>query len=215
VTKRKAPEDLKIRARDDLTPTVRKKHKSALTPEAKEKRIAALREKSPNTSVRREMAKANPNRPLSEKARLFVKLWAEGESISSASHRAGYSDSATMAYKMAKDPAVLKIYHAEKALYEQAAQMTRQTVMEGFKEAADMARTLADPVALTGAFREIGKMCGYYEPVKRTLDINLKGDITMKNLERMSDADLLKIVKGELNSEIEDVAFTEIDDDGE
>jgi hypothetical protein len=48
-------------------------------------------------------------------------------------------------------------------------------------------------------------MCGYYEPVRRTIDINLTGNVTMKALERASDDDLLKLIKGE----IEDVTFRE------
>ena len=111
-----------------------------------------------------------------------------------------------MCYRLAKDPAILRIYDAEKALYVAAAQMTRKKVMDGFLEAADMARTLADPTALTGAWREIGRMCGYYQENTKKIDINITGDLTMKRLERASDADLLKLIKGE----IEDVAFDEV-----
>lgn len=201
------PADRKIRARDDVTPKPRKKKRGGDgTEEAKAKRIAALRKTPTNSSIE-VIESYNPDRPLTEKQKLFVKAWAGGETILSASYRAGYADSGAMAYKLARDPAILKIYNTEKALYEQASQMTRKKVMDGFIEAADMARTLADPTALTGAWREIGKMCGYYEPIKRTIDINLKGDITMKRLERASDDELLKLIKGE----IEDVVFTEVE----
>jgi hypothetical protein len=210
VTKRKDPSELKIRARDDLTPKPRAKKRGVdATPEAKVARIAALRKTPTNGGNIAIIETQNPDRPLTEKQRLFVKEWAAGESILSASVRAGYADSGAMAYRLAKDPAILKIYNAEKALYEQASQMTRKKVMEGFLEAADMARMLADPTALTGAWREVGKMCGYYEPIKRSIDINISGSVTMKNLERASDADLLKLIKGE----IEDVAFEETEDE--
>lgn len=158
-----------------------------------------------------DMSLRNPDRPLTEKQKKFAVEWAHGESVYSASVRAGYADNGKSSYIMTKDPAILKIYHREKALYEASCQMTRKKVMDGFLEAADMARTLADPVALTGAFRELGKMAGYYEPVKRTLDINISGDVTMKKLECMSDADLLKLVKGD----VEDAVFemVEVEDD--
>jgi len=208
MTKRKDPADLKIRARDDLTPKPRrKKPASQQTPEKKAARVAKLRE-TPINNTSTAIETYNPDRPLTDKMKIFVKEWAGGESILSASCRAGYADGGAMAYKLAKDPAILKIYNVEKALYEEAAQVTRKEVIEGFREAANMARTLADPVALTGAFREIGKMCGYYEPVKRTIDINVSGELTMKRLEASSDADLLKIIKGE----IEDVAFKEVEE---
>ncbi|WP_025915507.1 terminase small subunit [Herminiimonas sp. CN] len=206
MTKRKDPADLKIRARDDLTIKPRRKSAAKKSPEGQAKRIAALRKTPTNGGNVAIIETHNPDRPLTEKQKLFVKEWAGGESILSASYRAGYSDNGTMAYRLAKDPAILKIYNVEKALYEEASQMTRKRVMEGFLEAADMARTLADPTALTGAWREVGKMCGYYEPVKRTIDINISGDVTMKKLERLSDAELLQLVKGE----VEDVTFTEV-----
>lgn len=212
MTKRKDPADLKIRARDDLTPKPRRKAAQKTSPEGQAKRIAKLRETPTNGGNIALIEQQNPDRPLTEKQKLFVKEWAAGESILSASYRAGYSDNGAMAYRLAKDPAILKIYNVEKALYAESCQMTRKKVMEGFLEAADMARMMSDPTALTGAWREVGKMCGYYEPVKRTIDINVSGNVTMKRLEAMSDSDLLKLVKGE----VEDVAFTEIEaEDGE
>jgi hypothetical protein len=190
---------------DDTTPKPRKKTGRNATPAAREARIAALRKTPANGGKVALIEGHNPDRPLTDKQRIFVKEWAGGESILSASTRAGYADGGAMAYRLAKDPAILKLYEREKALYEEASQMTRKKVMDGFLEAADMARTLADPVALTGAWREIGKMCGYYEPVKRTLEVNFSGSVTMKRLEAMDDASLLKLIKGE----VEDVEFQE------
>lgn len=209
MTKRKDPADLKIRARDDLTPKPRIKSKQKASPEGQAKRIAALRKASASSSDAAVIETYNPDRPLTEKQRLFVKEWAGGETILSASVRAGYADGGTMAYRLAKDPAVLKLYNIEKALYEEAAQMTRKKVMEGFLEAADMARVQADPTALVGAWREVGKMCGYYEPVKRSLTIDIKGDISVKRLESASDADLLKLIKGE----VLDVEMREVEEE--
>lgn len=87
--------------------------------------------------------------------------------------------------------------------------MTRARVMEGFLEAAQMAKLQADPTALTGAWREVGKMCGYYEPVKKTIDININGQITQK-VERLDDATLLSIVKGEVGGDVIDAVFREV-----
>jgi hypothetical protein len=212
VTKRKDPSELSKRAlaKLDTTPKPRVKRGKNATEEGKAARVAKLR-KIPTNNSTAAIETYNPDRPLTEKMKLFAKFWAEGETIMSASVRAGYADGGSMAYRLSRDPAILKIYNAEKALYEDAAQMTRKKVMEGFIEAAEMAKTLADPTALTGAWREIGKMCGYYEPVKRSIDINLKGEVTVKKLERASDADLLKLIKGE----IEDVEFNEVETEDE
>lgn len=208
MTARIDPALRKRAAQDDMSVKPRKKNGVNATAEGRARRISAL-QKSPSSGGRVEIIEQhNPDRPLTDKQKRFVDEWAAGETILSASVRAGYADSGAMAYRLAKDPAVLKRYNREKALYEEAAQMTRKKVMDGFLEAADMARTLADPTALTGAWREVGKLCGYYEPVKRSIDISVSGNVTMKKLEAMDDAALLKLIKGE----VEDVVFREIGD---
>lgn len=207
MTKRKDPADLKIRARDDLTPKPRKKRGASATEEGKAKRIAALRASAPDTSADlATLQTANPNRPLTEKQRLFVTEWAKGETILSAARRAGYADEGAMAYRMSRDPAILKIYNVEKALYAESCQITRKQVIEGLLEGIDMAKLMAEPASMISGWREVGKMCGFYEPVKRKIDINISGDVTVKRLERLSDSDLLKMIKGE----VEDVAFEDV-----
>lgn len=173
------------------------------TEESKAARVAALRAKSPNTSGFDGVALANPNRPLTTKMKDFVKYWAQGESILSAAVRAGYTDGGTYAYRLAKDPAILKIYHAEKEAYEQAVGMTRQRVMEGLLEAVEMAKIQADPTAMIAGWREVGKMCGYYEPVKKQIDVNITGNVVMERLNRLSDADLLKLIEDQTTSALE------------
>lgn len=206
MTARKKPEDLKIRARDDMTVKPKKKRGVNATPEGKMARVEKLRKTAPNSSTLDGVALANPDRPLTEKQKLFVSLWAQGDSILGASHRAGYADAGTMAYRMSKDPAILKVYHKEKALYEQACDMTRKKVMDGLIEGIEMAKLMAEPASMIAGWREVGKMCGYYEPVKRTLDITVSGEVSVKRLEGMSDAALLQLIKGEVT----EVEFTEV-----
>ena len=184
------------------------------TEESKAARVAALRAKSPNTSGFDGVALANPNRPLTTKMKDFVKYWAQGESILSAAVRAGYTDGGTYAYRLAKDPAILKIYHAEKEAYAQAVGMTRQRVMEGLLEAVEMAKIQADPTAMIAGWREVGKMCGYYEPVKKQIDVNITGNVVMERLNRLSDADLLKLIEDQTTSALEG-EFIEVAEDDE
>ena len=140
---------------------------------------------------------------------MFVRHWAAGESILSASARAGYADGGTMGYRLAKDPAVIKIYEREKVLYEASCQMTRKKVMDGFLEAAEMAKLQADPTAMVGAWREVGKMCGYYEPVKTKIDITVNGQVTQR-VERMDNETLMKIIRGEISTDVIDMEFKEV-----
>jgi phage terminase small subunit len=177
-----------------------------------EKRFAQLKAMAVDATTARTQAIKSPKRKLTEMQAMFVRHWAAGESILTASARAGYSDGGTYAYRLAKDPLVIEVYEREKKLYEEACQMTRKKVMDGFLEAAEMARLQADPTAMTGAWREIGKMCGYYEPRKVDVNVNVNGTITQK-VERLSDAQLLALIKGEAGAEIIDVDMNEVSDD--
>lgn len=214
MTARKDPADLSPRTKlgRDTTIKPRKKKGASATPEAKAARIAKLRATAPDTSASREVLDtANPDRPLTEKQKLFVKEWAKGETIATASHRAGYADGGAMGYRMSRDPAILKLYNFEKAMYAESCQMTRKKVMEGLLEGVEMAKLMSEPASVIAGWREVGKMCGFYEPVKRTIDVNVRGNVVVKHLEALNDADLLKIVRGE----IEDVEFNEVDDDAD
>lgn len=184
------------------------------TEETKAARVAAVRARSPNTGTLAALAEANPDRPLTSKMKEFVKLWAQGETILSAAIRAGYNDGGTYAYRLAKDPAILKIYHREKEAYAAAVGMTRQKVMEGLLEAVEMAKIQADPTAMIAGWREVGKMCGYYEPVKKQIDVNITGNVVMQRLNKLSDAELLKLIETETANALEG-EFTEVLGDDE
>ena len=49
---------------------------------------------------------------------------------------------------------------------------------------------------MVSAAREIGKLCGYYEPKKIDLNINVNGSVRLDQMSKMSDAELLKIIEG-------------------
>lgn len=159
--------------------------------------IADNRAKYPNASniPTAEIATTiDPNKPLTDKAKAFVRLWAQGESITSASARAGYGDGATYAYKLVHFPQAKAMYLEEKRLFEEANQMTRKKVMDGLMEGIEMAKLLAEPASVIAGWREIGKMCGYYEPVKKVIELNVTGQVVMRKLEQMSDADLMALL---------------------
>lgn len=186
------PEALAAIAKAKVSPApIKKRGASALeTPISKNVRSYV------NTSTAENAALVDPNKPVTLQQKEFAKLWASGESIASATVRAGYADE-SVGYRMARMPNVLRVYQAEKAAYESASQMTRKKVMDGLLEAVEMAKLMAEPATMVSGWREIGRMCGYYEPVKHTLDINIKGDVTLRQLNSMSDADLLKALHSE------------------
>lgn len=156
-----------------------------------------------NTNTATAAALVDPNKPLTEKQRAFVKFWAQGETILTASIKAGYNDAGTYAYRMVKMPNILKLYQHEKTLYEQASQMTRKKVMDGLLEGIEMCRLTSDGPGVITGWKTVGQMCGYFEPVKRRLDININGSLQVQHMNRMSDAELLRVIQQGASAELE------------
>lgn len=179
-----------------VTRPVAKKRGTNATPEVREATIAENRTKYRNTTnlpIAEVADSVDPDKPLTEKAKLFVKFWAQGESISSAAARAGYGDGATYAYRLVHYPQAKALYAQEKALYEQAAQMTRKKVMDMLVESYDMAKMCAEPSSMVSAAREIGKMCGYYEPQKIKVEHTLADGAA--RMDRLTDEELLEVIR--------------------
>ena len=176
--------------RGDTTPKVGRTVKGANTGRGLE--VARSRGKDTGTVAVAETV--DPNKPLTEKQRLFVRFWAEGETIKNASLKAGYADGAQMAYRMVHMPNVLALKAELSAKYEEEAQMTRKKVMDMHMEAYDMAKLMAEPATMVSAAREIGKMCGYYAPVEHRMKVDVTGNIILDRMNSLSDAELLKVI---------------------
>jgi hypothetical protein len=156
--------------------------------------VAEVRARGIDTSNYANAEAIDPEKPLTTLQKNFVKLWAQGETISAAAHRAGYADGGTYAYRLVRQPNVLALYNEEKRLYEEAAGMSRKRVMDMLLEAYADAKMVNEPASMVSAAREIGRMCGYYEPVKHRLEVSVTGTIMHDRLNRLSDADLLKLM---------------------
>lgn len=104
-----------------------------------------------------------------------------------------------------KRPQIQVAIANERAKYEAASDITRRKVIDGFMEAIDMARVQADPTAMIGGWREIAKVCGHYEPTKQELIITFRGERTLRQMEQMTDEQLLKLAHQEIQGE-----FTEV-----
>jgi hypothetical protein len=145
--------------------------------------------------------------PLTTKQRAFVRELAKGESVKTAAVRAGYSHGES-GYRVVEQPNIRRALDIEKKKFEESAGMTRKKVMDGLLEGIEMAKLMAEPGAIISGWREIGKMCGYYEPVQKKIDLNITGNVVFERLNRLSDQDLLKLIAQEggnlLEQEIHD-----------
>lgn len=189
-TGERRPGRKRLYVRDTLSKT--KRGRNAIK-EVGKIRTAALRAHVVDARTLADIEKKNADRALTEKQLLFTRLWAQGETPRTAAVLAGYSESSSnIAWKLTNDPAILKLYHEEKRLYEEAAQMTRKRVMDMMVEAYDCAKMMSEPSSMVAAARELGKMCGYYEPEKKI--IRIEGASLIDQLDRLSDEELEKLL---------------------
>lgn len=150
-------------------------------------------------------SQTSPNKVLTHKQKAFVKFWAQGESPKAAAEKAGYSSNCSHTYAMTRMPAIRKIYEEEKRLYAESCQMTRKRVMDGLLEAVEMAKIMNEPASMVSGWREIGKMCGYYEPIRKKVEVNISGSVIAERMNRLSDAELMKIIQqGVVDSDADD-----------
>lgn len=147
---------------------------------------------SPDRRKKIHPSEAKP-KPLTEQQKVLVQCIAAGESVTSASFRAGYTDSASFAYGFIKRPYVVAILEKERAEYAEANKFTKAKFMDMLQEAFDMAKMIGEPTTMVSAAREMGKACAFYEPER--LEITDKTSEVVHRLSALSTGDLLKIME--------------------
>ncbi len=149
--------------------------RSALTPQARE-------------------ASRNPEfvAPLTARQRKVAELVGRGSSWNQAAKDAGYAQGASNVSMWREDPRIQSIVEVERTKNEAVVNMDRKRVMEGFLEAVDIARVQADPATMIKAWAEVARMCGYYAPETRKIDISISAKRMVDKFETMSDEELLK-----------------------
>ena len=198
--------------------TPKTKPPRASRPRAKDQdtgRKTSVRAKYAETTTMAAAAMVPVDKPLTTQQRLFVQHWAKGETIPNAMARAGYNDQPSYGYRMAKMPNILALYNEEKRLYEEASQMTRKRVMDMLVDAYDMAKLMSEPASMVSAAREVGRMCGYYEPTKTQVNVTVNGQVSIDRMSRLSDDELLKIIEqGAMNDPQSALGYDPQDPDG-
>lgn len=159
----------------------------------KPKRIAAVRNARETTTMAAAAA-VSPDKPLTEKQKTYAIARARGESVPNAMAQAGYNEQVSYGYRLDKMPNVQALIRQEQALYAEASQMDRKKVIDMQLEAFEMARVMAEPSSMVAAAREIGKICGLYEPKKVEVNFNGRVQHEIHRFEAMSDAELLDVL---------------------
>lgn len=153
----------------------------------------------------------SPLHYLTDQQRQFVDHIVKGKAPVVAARLAGYANPEKQAYNIVKSPKIAAaIKHLHKK-HEKAADMSRKKVMDGMLEAIDMARLQADAGNMISGWREIGRMCGYYAPEVKKIDISISAKRVIDKMETLSDDDLVKMIED--SSQIIEAEAVEILDD--
>jgi hypothetical protein len=140
----------------------------------------------------------NPDGALTAKQRKFVHLLVhEQMSQTAAARLAGYESStaSNAAANLMRNPKVMALIADEREAYAIASGITKKKIVDGFLEAIEMAKMKAEPLTMVAGWREIGKMCGHYEPTRSEIRVSVNGQVMLHKLQNMSDEELLKQVE--------------------
>jgi hypothetical protein len=138
------------------------------------------------------------NRKLPKKKQAYIDARAMGMTPEQAATAAGYSFPRIVAARLEhKDPDVRLVLTELAEETRKKFHFTRERVMELVDEGLGMARAARDPQAFFRGISEINKMQGYYEPEKRVIDVNVTWKDRVRQLESLSEEELLQRIGGE------------------
>lgn len=131
---------------------------------------------------------------LSPKQKMFIKYMAEGDTQANSCVRAGCTPTSarTIGAQWMKVQSIRDAIELERISYREESKITKRKIMEMHMEAFDMAKLMSEPATMVSAAREMGKLCGYYEPKKVDLTVSVSGQI--EHMNKMTDAQLLEII---------------------
>lgn len=143
----------------------------------------------------------DPDQPLTEMQREFVHQLVHNKlNQTAAARQAGFRQPGTAAHSLMRNPKVLKAIAEEREEYAKASGVTKKKVIDGMLEAIDMAKIKADPIAMISGWREVGRMCGFYEPTKHKVEVSVNGQLMMQRIQSMTDEELLALVEEDPNA---------------
>lgn len=142
------------------------------------------------------VSKEQPLSSLNDRQKQFALFLSEGKAVTTAARLAGYSSpekSATHTQLM-KNPRIQAAVKHLHGRYENAIVASRKQVLEGFLDAIEQAKLMSDPAVQIAGWREIGKMCGYYAPEVKEVNVNIGAKRVIGQLEVLSDQELMELI---------------------
>ena len=146
------------------------------------------------------MNEIDPYKPLTKRQKAFVEhLSHPGITPKQAAGLAGFKAPLTSAHDLVKRPNVQQAIRDKQKRWAIEGKVSKEEVIEGFKEAFDVARLKAEPLAMVASYREIARVMGYYEDGKVKVTVDASGKVQYETLINMTEEQLLEIIREEEN----------------
>lgn len=133
---------------------------------------------------------------LNERQEKYCQNRAKGISRQRSAVLAGYADVDKAGEQVEESAAVcmrIAVLQRENA---GTGKISKERVLQGFVDAAEIARIQGDATGMTAAWREAGKMLGYYAPEVKKIEKGISKADLLRAMEDMSDAELLQMSHG-------------------
>jgi len=115
-----------------------------------------------------------------------------------------------------KSPAFRRQLDIEHNRSQQAAGMDRKQVLQGILEAIEIAKDMRQPGAMITGWKEVGRMCGFYEPERKEITLSVDKKQVLEELRSMSTTELLEYAaRKEAEDHALDAEFEVVEDDDE
>lgn len=155
------------------------------------------RPKSSLTPPKVVVSPANPTE-LTDKQAAYVDARASGLNKQDSAGLAGYAHPAHEAKNLEKLPKITQSLLAERAKNAYMIGMTRDKVLQGMLDAVTDAKILADPMSQIAGWREIAKICGFYAPEVRQIQLTGPTARVLERMQELSDEELLQIAQSDV-----------------
>jgi hypothetical protein len=153
---------------------------------------------------RKKSVLSDPTTELTEKQAAYVELRATGADMQNAVKTAyGPGMNTTDAKDLEKIPKITQALVNERAKNAYMLGLTRDKVLQGFIDAIDQAKLLADPVAQIAGWREVAKVCGFYAPEVKKVELTGTAKRVIDRMQQLTDQELLEIAAAD------DIEFVE------
>ena len=135
---------------------------------------------------------------LSQKQERFVEHYALCGNAAEAARLAGYSakSARVIGPETLSNPAVKEALAARQRVFQAELGLSKDEVIAGIVGAIEMGREQQDPAVMIQGYVQLAKLCGFYEPEVRQVELSGDSERWKAKLAAMSDRELLAIIAG-------------------